>query len=291
MIRRRSIRAFPMWLVLMFAPVLGLFWLGDYFPPILPFPGGVAALVLIAVVAYYASRWRRRLSPTPTSDLKERRCCVVGRLRRLEQELVSPHSGRACLAWLGFMGEPGDWPPVLGRSVPFVLEPNDGGRAIVIHLANGLGRRRRAWDHLGHAETRIRWASRLDGEERARALEFVLPAYIEQARADDLHRFDQRLSDNQISAQCEVAYEEGDEVVLEGRFRRVVDTAGLRSGDGLPTYEVVSRVILAKGPAEIHGRWNSPWMRVNVTPMLIGAICVEVLVHYVAFLLVHGVRW
>lgn len=290
--RRRSIRAYPIWVGVMFAPALGLFWLGNDLPAILPFPGGVAAVTFLGTVASYARRWRRRLSPTPSGELKERRCCLVGHLRKLETELVSPHSDRRCLAWLGFMGEPGEWMPILGRSVPFVLDPVDGGRAIVIHLANGLGRRRRAWDHLGHAERWIRWNDAPSSDERERALEFALPAYLEQARADEnVDRFDRRLSNGSVIAQCEVTYEEGDEVVLEGRFRRVADTAGFRSAGGLPSYEVVSRVVFAKGPAEIHGRWTSPWIRANVTPMLFGAICVEVIVHLVAFLLIHGVRW
>jgi hypothetical protein len=288
--RRRSIVATSIWVVILFAPMLGIFWLG-YFPPILPFPGGVAALVLLGLVAYYVAHWRRRLAPTPTIALKERRCCVVGRLRRLEAQLVSPYSGRPCLAWLGFIAEIGNVPKAVGRSVPFVLEPRDGGRAMVVHLANGLGRRGRAWDHLGHAETWFpSWHPSSD--EWDRAVEFVLPVYIEQARADDdVERFDPRLTRNAIEPRREVTYEDGDEVVLEGRFRRVADTTGLRSGDGLPTYQVVSRVVFAKGPAEIHGRWTSPWMRANVAPMLVGAICVEVVVHLVAFLLVHGVRW
>lgn len=292
MTHRRSIRAYPIWAAIIFAPVLGLFWLEDSLPPILPFPGGLAALVVAGTAACYARRWRRRLVPIPLDRLKERRNCVVGRLRKLERELVSPYSGRRCVAWLGYMGETGEWVPVLGRSVPFVLESEDGDRAIVIHLANGLGRSSRAWDHLCHDERWIGWKSPPDPDERERALDFALPAYLEQARADDhLAGFDPRLSNGHVIAQCEVTYEEGDEVMLEGRFRRVNDTTGFRSRGGLPTYEVVSRVLFAKGPVEIHGRPTSPWIRAHATPILLAAIGVEAVVHLVAFLLVHGVRW
>lgn len=177
----------------------------------------------------------------------------------------------------------------LGVSVPFALEPHDGGPAIVVHLANGRDKAGRAWDHLAYGETHLgaREWSAVDDEV---ADAFLRPAHAEQARSEG-RAPPSELWRDALRPLGEVVYAEGDDVVLEGRFRRVDDTMGVRSGDGLPTYEVITKVFFAKGPLAVHRRLMSPWLRENVTFFVLGAVVVEMLVHGFAWLLVHGVRW
>lgn len=288
--RRRSIAAFPLYPLLVFVPFPTCFLYADP-PAVLPGPWLVSAVVVLIGAVFARRWWRRKLTPTAIADIKERRCCVTGRLRRLERELVSPWTGRRCVAWLGFFGSSGnDDNEPLSVSAPFVLEPHDGGHAIVVHLANGLYKKERAWDHLAYEERRLGSRERAGVDENT-AIAFLLPSHIEHGRSDRRRSIPSTLDRHATRALCEVVYAEGDEVVLEGRFRRVADTMGVRSGDGLPTYQVVEEVVFAKGPLEVHRRLVSPWMRAHVTFFVMGAIFVELLVHGFVWLLVHGVRW
>jgi hypothetical protein len=289
-VRRRSIAAFPLFPLLVFGPFPACFLYVDP-PAVLPFPWIVVAVAVVIGAGFARRWWRRTLAPTAIGEIKERRCCVTGRLRRLDRELVSPWTKRPCVAWLGFFcfsGDGDDEP--LGLSVPFALEPHDGGQVIVIHLANGRDKKERAWDHLAYGETRLGSRERA-GVDHDTATAFLLPAHVTYARSGKRLSTPKSLDLNATRALCEVVYAEGDDVVIEGRFRRVADTMGVRSGDGLPTYQVVTEVTFAKGPIEVHRRWLSPWFRANVTFFVMGGIVVELVVHGSAYLLVHGINW
>lgn len=216
----------------------------------MPLPGVVTIVAFCWIVVHKHRSWKRLLVPEAIQDLGDRCCAVEGRLRKLDEELVSPYTGKACLAWCGWFASRGDaLYEAFARAVPFVIELSSGGACVVRMVEIDWGGHR--WQHLGYAEETVCASSEppFDDEGLARARDFFGEICKRQ------HYFPQNRPIR------ELAYADGDLVVLAGRFRRVEGTPNYRGVESLPVYEVDGDVVLAKGAAVLHRKLLSPWLR------------------------------
>lgn len=252
------------------------------FGQVLPLPGIVALAAFGAIVAQRQRGWKRRLSPTPLEDLGEGELAIEGIVRHLDRKLVSPYTDRECVAWLGwFIARGGDDSyHERATALPFVIELPDGSATVIRFSESDEGVR--VWNHLGHEEEIVREAGEapLGEEDRERIRNFLGAA-------------SPRWSLPNFRPVREVVYADGDRVVLAGKFHRREDAATYRSIKGLPVYEVSGDVVFAKGPAALHRRLLSPWLRAY-WPVCVAAACgVEVVVQFVLMIVsvwVHMAR-
>jgi hypothetical protein len=225
------------------------------FGTLVPLPGVVTLAAFCWIVVYRHRWWKKTLVLDAIQDLGDRHCAVEGRLHKLDEQLVSPYTGKTCLAWLGWFSPRGDSRyDEIRHAVPFVIELSSGGACVVRMAEKGLG----VWQHFAYAEEIVHPRERsLDGEDLARARAFF---------GDELMR---RRCISDAPPMRELGYAEGDLVVLAGRFRRVEGAPTYRGVESLPVYEVDGDVVLAKGPAALHRKLLSPWLRAR-WPMYLG---------------------